>query len=274
VCSSVAIEQLAERWALTVGARFPPTPGTPNNFVAPAVTKDSTRVVLKVSRYVDETRSEIEALRLWEGVGAVRLLEAEPDLGALLLERIEPGTMLAETTDDDETVRVAASVLRQLWQPLPAEHALNPLDAWLAAFGRNRDALRNGAGGFPAALFERADDLRQHLLASTSAPVALHGDLHHFNVLRSSRAEWLAIDPKGLAGDRCFDVCQFLKNPGPVSADVNRRRIDIFCAELGLERRRVSQWCLVDAVLDACWTYEDGDPMEPAIEYATEASTY
>jgi len=230
--------------------------------------------VLKVSRYIAETRTEIEALRMWNGVGAARLLDAEPDLGALLLERIEPGTMLAELADDDDTVRVAADVLRQLWRPVPAQHGLLSLDSWCAAYDRNRDALSRGAPGFPTSLFQRADAVRAELLASTGAVFALHGDLHHFNVLRSTRAGWLAIDPKGLVGDRCFDLCQFLRNPVLLPPSVNRRRLDIFCAELGLDRQRAAQWCLVHAVLDACWDYEDGRPWQPRVAYAEETLSY
>ena len=54
--------QLAARWSLTLEPRFPPTPGSPGNFVAPARRADGTEVVLKVSGYVSETRNEIEAL--------------------------------------------------------------------------------------------------------------------------------------------------------------------------------------------------------------------
>ncbi|MGH2586350.1 MAG: aminoglycoside phosphotransferase family protein, partial [Dehalococcoidia bacterium] len=95
-------------------------------------------------------------------------------------------------------------------------------------------------------------------------------DLHHFNVLRAQRTPWLAIDPHGLAGDRCFDVCQFFRNPMPqgVPPAVNRRRLDIFCAELGLDRQRTKDWCLVHAVLDACWDFEDGTPWQQAVAYA------
>jgi streptomycin 6-kinase len=134
---------------------------------------------------------------------------------------------------------------------------LRPLESWCAAYDRNREALTRGVDGFPAALFQRADALRGELLASMGRPTVLHGDLHHYNVLRDQR-DWLAIDPKGLAGDRCFDVCQFFRNPrdGP-SPRVNRRRLDIFCAELGLDRQRTTDWCLVHAVLDACWEFED-----------------
>jgi streptomycin 6-kinase len=258
---SSVVADLAARWSLDVGQRFPPTPGTPGNFVAPVVRADGSSAVLKVSRYVHETSAEIAALRLWNGHGAARLLDAEPDLGALLLERIEPGTMLADVADDDLTVRVAADVLRLLWQPLPPNHELRPLDSWCAAYDRV-PVLRS------TPLFQRADALRRELLASTSEAVALHGDMHHFNVLRSSRAGWLAIDPKGLAGDRHFDVCQFLRNPGPVATAVNRRRLDLFSRLLDLDRQRLSQWCLVHAVLDACWSFEEARDWRSALAYA------
>ena len=70
-------------------------------------------------------------------------------------------------------------------------------------------------------LFQRADALRAELLSSIDQRVVLHGDLHHFNILRCDRGGWLAIDPKGLVGDRYFDVCQFLLNPEPVPASVS-----------------------------------------------------
>jgi streptomycin 6-kinase len=102
----------------------------------------------------------------------------------------------------------------------------------------------------------------------------LHGDLHHFNILRSTRCGWLAIDPKGLYGDRHFDVCQFLRNPDPMPPHVNRRRLDIFAAELGLNRQRLRDWCVVHAVLDLCWDFEEGGSWQTRVEYAHETLTY
>jgi streptomycin 6-kinase len=249
--------------------RFADTPGSPGNFVAPARRVDGTRCVLKVSPHLEETRAEIAALAIWDGVGAARLLAAQPELGGLLQERIEPGTMLAEMSavDDDAATRVAAEILRTLWRPARAD-GLVSLESWCAAYARNRDVLSRGVPGFPTKLFQRADELRAELLASTREPAVLHGDLHHFNLLRSHRAGWLAIDPKGLVGDRCFDVCQFLRNPEPVPPSVNSRRLDIFCAELGLDRRRTREWCLVHAVLNACWSFQDGMAWEHNVAYA------
>ena len=262
------VEVLASRWSLTLNAPFA---GIELNYVAPAVRADGTRCVLKVSRHVGETRNEIAALRLWDGAGAARLLDADPEIGALLVERLEPGTMLSTVAeaDDDQASVIAAGILRQLWQPVPADdHGLRPLENWCAAYDRNGAALMGGVDGFPAALFQRADELRRDLLASTTTNSMLHGDMHHFNVLRAQRADWLAIDPKGLFGDCAFDVCQFFRNPHRVPRRVNSRRLDILCAELGLDRQRTRDWCFVHAVLDACWDFEDGGPWQRAVAYA------
>jgi streptomycin 6-kinase len=267
------LECLTVRWSLTVDSHFP---DIRLNYVAPAKRSDTSACVLKVSRHVDETRNEIAALQLWDGDGSARLLEADPDLGALLVERLQPGTMLSQVaeTDDDAATLIAAAVLRQLWRPVPVGHGLRSLESWFDAYDRNRDSLARGNGGFPATLFQRADTLRSDLLATAGAPSVLHGDMHHFNVLRAERADWLAIDPKGLAGDPCFDVCQFLRNPHPVPPSVNRRRLDIFCAELGLDRQRTNAWCLVHAVLDACWDFEDGNSWQAAVAYAEETESF
>src|SRR5262249_56979564 len=170
---------------------------------------DGAPCVLKVSADVPDMRTEIAALEAWAGRAAAQVLESDPLCGALLLEHVEPGTMLAELAacDDDAATRTAAGVLRELWLPAAAAADLRSLESWCAAFDRNRSALLRGVDGFPRLLFERADALRVELLESTTEPVVLHGDLHHYNVLRSRRGGWLAIDPKGLVGDRCFDVC-------------------------------------------------------------------
>jgi streptomycin 6-kinase len=267
------LERLATQWSLTLGAHYP---NIEINYVAPAQRRAVTACVLKVSRFVDETRNEIAALQLWNGEGAARLLDADPDAGALLIERLEPGGMLVEVaeTNDDASTRIAADMLSRLWRPAPEVHDLRLLESWCEAYDRNRKALARGDREFPADLFQRADSLRRELLASTGTPMVLHGDMHHYNVLRSQRAEWLAIDPKGLAGDPCFDVCQFLRNPHDMPAEVNRRRLDIFCATLGLNRSRVKDWCFVHAMLDACWDYEDGNSWDHQIAYAKETLSY
>jgi len=87
----------------------------------------------------------------------------------------------------------------------------------------------------------------------------LHGDLHHGNLLRAERAPWLAIDPKGLAGDPPFDVCQFLLNPQEPPPERLVARLRLLVAELGLDARRTKRWAFAHSMLNACWSVEDGD---------------
>jgi streptomycin 6-kinase len=261
------LERLATRWSLAVGPHFAELS---YNYVAPALDDAGRPCVLKLSRHVEETRTEIAALRLWNGQGAARLLHADPDLGALVLERLEPGKMLVELAqrDDDAATLIAADLLRQLWLPAPPGHELRHLRSWFECFEQRREALRRGERSFPVPVFERADALLDQLIASTRSDVILHGDHHHYNILTSQRPDesqprWRVIDPKGLAGDPAFDICQFLFNPhfdaGPQTPATIARRVDIFTAELGLDRDRTKQWCFAWSVLQACWSFEDGD---------------
>src|SRR5947209_14907577 len=106
------VATLVVRWRLQLEERFPETPGSPGNFVAAARRADGAACVLKVSPHLQETRSEIAALATWRGDGAARLLESEPELGGMLLERVEPGTMLARMPGlaDDDATRVAVNL--------------------------------------------------------------------------------------------------------------------------------------------------------------------
>lgn len=105
------VGELRERWSLT--AMGPAFEGGRVGFVAPVERADETRAVLKISYVDDETRHEGDALAFWDGAGAVRLLDADPVLGALLLERLEPGTSLFDHPNPGEVVPLACGVLRR-----------------------------------------------------------------------------------------------------------------------------------------------------------------
>src|SRR3954465_9372423 len=77
------IQECEARWGLEVGPPFEPLS---YNYVAAARRADRTAVVLKAGLPGFELRCEIEALRLFDGRGAVRLLAADVETGALVLE--------------------------------------------------------------------------------------------------------------------------------------------------------------------------------------------
>ena len=249
----------SERWNLRVSAPFP---NLTFNFVAPAELDDGTRAVLKIGVPNPELLTELGALRHFDGRGSARLLAADEDAGAMLVERVEPGTPLFDF-DDEAATSIAAGVMRQLWRPAPTDHPYPTVARWGEGFKRLRARFPDG-GPFPRPLLEQAESLFADLLASSSPPVVFHGDLHHWNILRADRAPWLAIDPKGVVGEPAYEVGALLRNPLPRLLEqpnpdkVTARRVAQLSEELGFDRERVRGWGLAQAVLSAWWCVEDG----------------
>ena len=67
----------------------------------------------------DEADEEADALELWAGDGAVRLLRRDRMRRALLVERARPGDDIAGLPDDEATA-IAVEVGRRLWRPAAA----------------------------------------------------------------------------------------------------------------------------------------------------------
>ena len=256
------VERCAARWSLRVGPPFTPLS---YNYAAPASGPGGERLVLKLGPPARELLSEIEALRLFGGVGAARLFAAEEEWGALLLERLEPGTSLVGLCEEDDgaATSAAAGVMRKLWREVPDRHDFPTAADWGDTFRRMRVRFGGGTGPFPRRLFEEGESLFAALLGSSAGQVLTHGDLHHGNVLASAREPWLAIDPKGLVAEPAYEVGALLRNPRPRLLDwpdpvsVTERRIAQLSEELGFERARVRGWGLAQAVLSSLWTVED-----------------
>ena len=251
----------AARWQLTLERPFPLS----YNYVTAAARADGAPVVLKVGYPNPELLSEIAALRVYNGRGVCRLLAADEAQGAFLLERVLPGVTLDTLPDDDAATRIAAQVMRQLWQPAPANHAFPNLARWTEAILRLRPHFGGRTGPFPARLVDTAVALRAELLADDVTPVLLHGDFHHYNILTAQRQPWLAIDPKGVSGDPAYEPSTLLYNPVhtfPYRPDMPRRlrrRLDILAETLSIDRARLLRWGIVQNVLSVWWSVEDNE---------------
>ncbi|MEN3976414.1 aminoglycoside phosphotransferase family protein [Emcibacter sp. SYSU 3D8] len=114
-----------------------------------------------------------------------------------------------------------------------------------------------GRGG----IFARAADTARLLVATPSDETVLHGDIHHGNILDFGDRGWLAIDPKGLLGERGFDYANLLCNPDPQTAADPARfrtRLSHVAAAAGLDRQRLARWVLAWVALSILWP-----PFEP-----------
>ena len=253
----------ARRWELTLGRPFP---NLSYNYVTTARRADGQEVVLKLGVPNPELDSEALALRVFDGRGAVRLLDADPQRGILLLERLQPGHTLRPTSlvDDDQATRAAAGVMASLWQPAPQTHTFATVNAWARGFERLRARFQGGTGPFPQSLIEDAEAIYRGYTVDAETAVLLHGDLHHENILASG-STWLAIDPKGIVGEAVYETGALLRNPIPEIYDLSNagvlseRRAAILGELLGFEQEHILSWAFAQAVLSSWWSYEDGD---------------
>ena len=170
---------------------------------------------------------------------------------------------------------ILATVMKNLWKPLPEKHAFITIAEWSNAISRLRLQYHGTGGPLPSYLVEKAEKLFKELIASSAEPVLVHGDLHHDNVLSSARAGWLAIDPKGIAAEPAYETAALLRNP--ISklqqhSDLEQillRRILVLSEALQIDPHRIHQWGLAQTVLSAVWSAADeGRGWEHAIRVA------
>jgi streptomycin 6-kinase len=237
---------------------------------------DGTEIVLKLGVPCPELLTEVAALSLYDGAGAVRLLDRDAPRGILLLERVIPGTPLFKLQEGREATRTAAMLMRRLWRHSPsAEHSFPSLQVWFRAFARLRERFDGGSGGsFPAEIISKAVDTFAELNKTSDSSAILHGDLHHDNILFSEKRGWLAIDPKGIVGDRGYDVSPFMLNQLPgnltesATMEILNERLSIFSDELQFSRERLARWAFCHAILSAVWSFEEGDEWGDTIRLA------
>jgi streptomycin 6-kinase len=260
------IEYAVQRWNLTDLQQFV---DLSVNYVAFA-RRNEEEVVLKIGVINHEFISEMTALRIFNGDGAVKLLEADEENYMFLMERLRPGEMLVTLEDDDLRTHIACDVMTHLWRHKP-QGPLIRLSEWFEGLKGLRIRFKGGTGPFPTALVERAESLLPELFTSSSPPVLLHGDLHHFNILSSERG-WLAIDPKGVIGPPGYEVGPLLINPfgdflqTSDAVRITERRLSILSERLGYPRERLRDWGLCHAVISAWWDLkEDGTGGEYSI---------
>jgi streptomycin 6-kinase len=250
----------SERWQLVLEAPYP------NAFVSvvyPATRHDGTLVALKIQYPHRESDHEHDALRLWNGEGAVRLLDYDTDHHALLIERCLPGTPLS-SAGADAALSVYSSLLPRLW--IPAGSPFTALADEAAEWLRTLPAAWERAGHpVDIRLLDLALESLEQLRTTQGPQVLVHQDLHAGNILRARREPWLAIDPKPLAGEREFSLAPIIRGAelGHSRADVVRH-LDTLSTDLGVDRERARLWALGQALAWGC----EGEHVQDFLETA------
>lgn len=254
----------AARWGLTLEPHYH---GLSYNFVAPARLPDGGVAVLKVAFPGADFAREAFTLLAFDGDGAVRVLAADEPNGALLLERVEPGTLLAAETDDETATAIAGSLMRRLIRPVAAGHPLpTHAERVTAAAAQSRTDITRRGEREPAWL-GRALAVHAELIADRPPQLLLHGDFHHLNVLAAQREPWLAIDPHGVVGEPGDEVGPWLENraerwPNDDAAAGRHLAalIEQLAGALGVDGSRLTRLAFVRVALSEMWTLEGEGP--------------
>jgi streptomycin 6-kinase len=201
---------------------------------------------------------EIRGFRLmacWNGAASAKVYEFDPD--ALVMQRAMGARSLRQmvlTGGEDEANAIICRVAGVLHAGgCKATPGLVPLADWF----RSLRLAADRDGGW----FSIANDTTAQLLDHPLDVVSLHGDIHYDNILDSGSGEWIAIDPKGLVGERSFDFANIFCNPTPDVAGSPgrlRKQVRLVANNAQLDTGRLLRWIIAWSGLSASWLIEDG----------------
>jgi streptomycin 6-kinase len=259
------ISEWCDRWQITLEREMPEIN---YNLVLFGTSETYGPVVIKAAPPHEEVFAEVEAVRLAQGPGIVRLYDCDHTVSIMLQERVLPGTMLRSHFDageytDIQTTTIAATLMKRFWKPDPQSQSLITLDRWFEALYAYRDQYPAGGGPIPKEVVDLAVFHADHLLATEQDRYTVHGDLNPGNILRNQEDGWTIIDPKGLVAERGYEIGQWMLNPyglhtWPNLVEVLDTRLNILSRNLELDRYRLWQWSIAHSTLSECWTVADG----------------
>lgn len=249
------ITDCEKRWKMNIMQPFELS----YNFVAPATLEDGTKIVIKLTVPNEEFYSEVAAIKEYNGKGMVALIDCNLEKGVLILEQLIPGDTLATIENEEEAVVIASNIMKRLWKSAPKSSSIQKITHREKSIIRISEQNPEGLGPISKETIQEAVDIFKDLVSSQTKTYLLHGDLHHYNILKASENTWCAIDPKGLIGEREYDIIQFLLNKLE-NKDLNfvlEKRINYFVEHLNLDKKRILLWGFAHAVLSTCWSLED-----------------
>jgi streptomycin 6-kinase len=258
------LRKLEHVWALTPDAPLDGEEPT-CSYVSAVMSTNGAPAVLKIPMPHMEAEHEIHGLRFWCGDPTVRLLKADDDSGAMLVERCKPGTTLRVLEESEQDV-VISSLLRRLWRLPSAPHPFRPLSA-LTEYWSN-ETLAHVERWPDSGLVREGLRLFKELQRNATREVLLVTDLHAGNVLRAEREPWLVIDPKPFVGDPAYDATQHLFNCYARLRSNPDKTIRRLADLLDVDHERLRLWTFARAAAEPRDDWSNDDWLELALVIA------
>nr|WP_202402849.1 APH(6)-I family aminoglycoside O-phosphotransferase [Shinella kummerowiae] len=218
-----------------------------------------TPAIVKALKPIEDIADELRGadyLAWRNGSGAVRLLGRENNLMLLEYAGERMLSHVVEEEGDNRATQIAAELMAELYDvsPEPLPSALLPIrDRFEALFQKARDEQ---SSGYRNDYLEGAI-VADQLMSSALELRGLHGDLHHENIMLSSRG-WLVIDPVGLVGEAGFGAANMFYDPAErddLCLDFERIALmaDDFSRALNVDPRRLLDQAYAYGCLSAVW---------------------
>ncbi len=222
--------------------------------------------MLKISPDRERVAREIAGLAHWSTPHVPTVLQADPSIGALLMEEIEPGTPLLDSGTYpalSDVAQVLTALHTQSTPDLPFPSVADRVAYLFASWARERQCYPTQVALVPHELFDRGRRLALRLAEEPSPTVLLHGDFTPVNILDGGERRGLvAIDPCPTLGDPAFDAIDLLFwQAGDL--DTIRRRAELLAPAIGVEATRLLDWCTAFAGMAAAYLEGTGQRAEP-----------
>lgn len=250
---------LLEKWNLTLVG---PVDNLSYNYVLKVKDVADKPAILKIGVPNYDFSNEIRTLKIYDGIGCARIIREDAEIGAMLLEHLQPGTMLTEI-EEGMAIKHFAKVWTALRRPVKESASHPSIGYWMKALDRYLAGESSKEDLISKDFIRLAQTCFIDITNSSKGSELLHGDLHHQNILYSDTRGWLAIDPKGVIGDPYFDIISFLINQlfhKPNTKQLLEKRVTSLCIEMQLDRTRLLKAAVALSTLSACWWIEDNDP--------------
>ena len=244
-----SVAELEREWSMTVGRSYDdPTEA----FVAEATLDDGTSAVLKmhIPRPGDHARNEITVLRLAAGDGCARLLRADEDRGALLLERLGP-SLFERALPIEQRHEILCAAAARVWRAAPG-----------CDLPTGADKGRTLAGFIPAAWEELDRPCSERAIADALSclerrvaahdderAVLVHGDVHQWNALQAAGDGFKLVDPDGLVAEAEYDLGVLMReDPLELLHGDPHERARWLAARCGLDATAIWEWGVAERV--------------------------
>jgi streptomycin 6-kinase len=222
-------------------------------------------VVHKVLRKPGDEWHSGEVVAAFDGHGMVRVLEHAE--GALLLERLRPGTLLVQLSlagQDDHAIDILAGVIGAM-APRAAPASTPTAFDWAAGFDRYAPS---GDTRIPGIFCSRRARSISGFVTRSPGPGFFMVTCSTTTSSSMKSAGGSRLTPRASWPSRSMKCGAALRNPYErfepfAETRIIERRIERVTTRLGLDPGRVLSWGFAQGVLSAAWSVEDGQPLDP-----------